>query len=208
MFTGIVQGKAKLVVAQKQEGLFTYTFEFPEDQSDTQIGASVAINGTCLTVVSKNQRQLTFDLMAETLRLTNLGQLQLGDSTNFEHAARIGDEIGGHLMSGHVHCTAPLKSRRVSENNLALDFEVPPQWSRYIFDKGFIGVNGASLTVGACHETGFTVNLIPETLRVTTFEALIPGDLVNIEIDPQTQTIVDTIERVLPTLAQRQFSSN
>ncbi|OZG73481.1 riboflavin synthase subunit alpha [Hahella sp. CCB-MM4] len=207
MFTGIVQGKAQLIDSDKKEGLYTYTFKFPDDQSNTRIGSSVAINGTCLTVVKVDQYQLTFDLMQETLRLTSLGQLKPGDVVNYEHAARIGDEIGGHLMSGHVHCTAPLVAMHTSENNLALIFEVPSEWSRYIFPKGFIGVNGASLTVGDCNAQQFTVNLIPETLRVTTFGDLQEGHLVNIEIDPQTQSIVDTIERVLPTLIRQQAAT-
>ncbi len=200
MFTGIVQGKAVLLESIKKEGLFTYTLAFPEDQSSTQVGASVALNGTCLTVVEINREKLTFDLMAETLRLTNLGMLATNSPVNFEHAARIGDEIGGHLMSGHIHCTAELAGIYQKENNLALEFEVPGIWNKYIFDKGFIGVNGASLTVGAVSGNRFTVNLIPETLRVTTFSDLSLGDKVNIEIDSQTQTTVDTIERVLPAM--------
>ena len=203
MFTGIVQGMATLVNSIRKEGLFTYTLRFPEDQSSTQIGASVALNGTCLTVVKVDQNLLTFDLMAETLKLTNLGDLHESRFVNFEHAARIGDEIGGHLMSGHIHCTATLTRLDASKNNLSLEFEMPERWSKYVFDKGFIGVNGASLTVGSVEANHFRVNLIPETLRVTNFSQLSIGDLVNIEIDSQTQTTVDTIERILPAMLNK-----
>jgi len=203
MFTGIVQGMATLVNSIHRKGLATYTLKFPEDKSSTQVGASVALNGTCLTVVKVDQDQLVFDLMAETLKLTNLGELNESRFVNFEHAARIGDEIGGHLMSGHIHCTARLILLNASENNLALEFEIPERWSKYVFDKGFIGVNGASLTVSAVEANRFTVNLIPETLRVANFRQLSVGDMVNIEIDSQTQTTVDTIERVLPAMLQK-----
>ncbi|ABC29461.1 riboflavin synthase, alpha subunit [Hahella chejuensis KCTC 2396] len=203
VFTGIVQGKATLHKAVRREGLYTYEFEFPTDQSSTETGASVAINGTCLTAVRIDGTYIEFDLMTETLRLTNLGDLSEGDEVNFEHAARIGDEIGGHLMSGHIHDVAVLTHIERTENNVALDFQLPPGLRKYVFDKGFIGVNGASLTIGAVNKEGFRVNLIPETLRVTTFSALQPGDKVNIEVDPQTQTLVDSLERLLPRYLEK-----
>lgn len=198
MFTGIVQGTAELVEANHQPGLTTYTFNFPEDKSSTQTGASVALNGTCLTVTSVDSHLLTFDLMAETLRLTNLRDLPAGSRVNYEHAAKMGDEIGGHVLSGHIHCTAILEKVISTENNLALTFSVPENWAKYIFPKGFIAINGASLTVGEVSGNQFTVYLIPETLRITTFENLSKGDQVNIEVDSQTQVVVDTLERVLP----------
>lgn len=201
MFTGIVQGTATLVSAHRREKFATYTLDFGCDKSGTAIGASVALNGTCLTVTRAEGTQLTFDLMQETLERTTLGQLEVGQRVNYEHAARYGDEIGGHVVSGHVHCvTALMDVTRPDPDNLKLTFALPDTWGQYIFDKGFIALNGASLTVCDRLEDRFSVNLIPETLRQTTFGELNPGDRVNLEVDSQTQAIVDTVQRLLPQL--------
>jgi riboflavin synthase len=197
MFTGIVQGKAHITEIQSVPGLSTLIIEFPEGSVDgITIGASVAINGTCLTVTRQEGSQLYFDAMQETLRLTTLGNLQAGDAVNFERAARIGDEIGGHLLSGHVHTTATVAEIVRPENNVTLWFEVPGQWMRYVFPKGYIAINGASLTIGEVSGNRFNVHLIPETLRATTFGEARVGQVVNLEIDSQTQTIVDTLARL------------
>ena len=204
MFTGIVQGTATLAAASRKTGLHSYTIEFPEDKSQTKTGASVALNGCCLTVSKVEGKQLTFDLMSETLGLTNLGDLQTGDLVNYEHAAKMGDEVGGHVLSGHIHCTARITAIKPTENNLELRFELPGQWTKYVFNKGYISINGASLTVGDVKDDQFSVYLIPETLRITTFSKLSEGDTVNIEVDAQTQAIVDTLERLLPDLLAKQ----
>jgi len=197
MFTGIVQGIAKVVEIHTAPGLNTLVIELPEDKvHGVTIGASVAINGTCMTVTRQEGQQLYFDAMQETLRLTTLGQLKIGDTVNFERAARIGDEIGGHLLSGHVHTTAQLAEIIRTENNVTLWFEVPENWMKYVFPKGFIAINGASLTVGEVEANRFNVYLIPETLRATTFGTIEQGQAVNIEVDSQTQTIVDTLARL------------
>ncbi|MBR9870531.1 MAG: riboflavin synthase subunit alpha [Gammaproteobacteria bacterium] len=197
MFTGIVQGIAKVVEIHTAPGLNTLVIELPEDKvHGVTIGASVAINGTCMTVTRQEGQQLYFDAMQETLRLTTLGQLKIGDLVNFERAARIGDEIGGHLLSGHVHTTARLAEIIRTENNVTLWFEVPESWMKYVFPKGFIAINGASLTIGEVEANRFNVYLIPETLRATTFGGIEQGETVNIEVDSQTQTIVDTLARM------------
>ncbi|MCK0107182.1 riboflavin synthase subunit alpha [Marinobacter sp. S0848L] len=197
MFTGIVQGIAKVVEIHTAPGLNTLVIELPEDKvHGVTIGASVAINGTCMTVTRQEGQQLYFDAMQETLRLTTLGQLKIGDTVNFERAARIGDEIGGHLLSGHVHTTVQLAEIIRTENNVTLWFEVPENWMKYVFPKGFIAINGASLTVGEVEANRFNVYLIPETLRATTFGTIERGQAVNIEVDSQTQTIVDTLARL------------
>ena len=198
MFTGIVEGTATLVKAIHRPGLTSYTFEFPSNKSSVKTSASVALNGTCLTVTRVDNHELSFDLMAETLALTNLKDLQEGDLVNYEHAAKIGDEIGGHVLSGHIHCTATTKKITATENNLALTFKTPEHWSKYILHKGYIALNGASLTVGEVKDDQFSVYLIPETLRITTFANLKKGDQINLEVDSQTQAIVDTLERILP----------
>ncbi|MBW0146709.1 riboflavin synthase subunit alpha [Marinobacter arenosus] len=197
MFTGIVQGIATVEEIKTAPGLNTFVIRLPEDKvGGVTIGASVAINGTCLTVTRQDGNALYFDAMQETLRLTTLGNLEPGDEINFERAARIGDEIGGHLLSGHVHTTATIVDILRPENNVTLWFEVPEQWTRYIFAKGYIAINGASLTIGEVQGNRFNVHLIPETLRATTFGKATEGDQVNIEIDSQTQTIVDTLARL------------
>ncbi|MDK9557418.1 riboflavin synthase subunit alpha [Marinobacter sp. M216] len=197
MFTGIVQGIATVEEITTAPGLNTFVIRLPDDKvGGVTIGASVAINGTCLTVTRQDGNALYFDAMQETLRLTTLGRLEPGDEINFERAARIGDEIGGHLLSGHIHTTATIVEILRPENNVTLWFEVPDEWTRYIFPKGYIAINGASLTIGEVQGNRFNVHLIPETLRATTFGKATEGDEVNIEIDSQTQTIVDTLARM------------
>lgn len=197
MFTGIVQGIAIVEEVTAATGLSTFAIRLPDNSAEgVTIGASVAINGTCLTVTKQSGNTLFFDAMQETLRLTTLGNLVSGQLVNFERAARIGDEIGGHLLSGHIHTTANVVEILRPENNVTLWFEVSAQWARYIFPKGYIAINGASLTIGEVDGNRFNVHLIPETLRATTFGEIKEGMTVNIEIDSQTQTIVDTLARL------------
>ena len=161
-------------------------------------GESVAVNGCCLTVTRIDGNLVDFDLMQETLRATNLGELQVGDRVNFERAARFGDEIGGHAMSGHILCTAEVTAVTTSPNNHQIRIKTPSAWRKYIFTKGYIGIDGISLTIGDVEGDEFDLNLIPETLERTNIGTRGVGDRINIEIDPQTQAIVDTVERILP----------
>lgn len=204
MFTGIVQGTAKVVAIQEAEAFRTHVVMLPDDlRGGLEVGASVAHNGVCLTVTALTEAGVSFDLMRETLRVTNLGELTVGDHVNIERAARFGDEIGGHAMSGHIMAQAELVELEEAPNNRRLWFEPPHALGRFLFDKGYIGVDGASLTIGevrhaaAEHGPRFCVDLIPETLQRTTLGERVPGDRVNIEVDPQTQAIVETVERVL-----------
>ena len=198
MFTGIVQGTAEVVGIADKEQFRTHWVRMPEELSEgLQPGASVAHNGCCLTVTAIDGERIAFDLMQETLRVTNLGELRVGDAVNVERAARFGDEIGGHQMSGHIICTAKVTRVVESENNYQVRFRMPAELMRYVFTKGYIGINGISLTIGEVEGREFDVNLIPETLSRTNIGSRQPGDRVNIEIDPQTQAIVDTVERVL-----------
>ena len=193
MFTGIVQGTAKLVSIDEKPNFRTHVVELPDHMLDgLETGASVAHNGCCLTVTEIN------GLMKETLRITNLGDLKVGDWVNVERAAKFSDEIGGHLMSGHIMTTAEVAKILTSENNRQIWFKVQDsQLMKYILYKGFIGIDGISLTVGEVTPTRFCVHLIPETLERTTLGKKKLGARVNIEIDPQTQAVVDTVERVL-----------
>lgn len=197
MFTGIIQGRARVVAVHPATGLKRLVVEFPQGHLNAiQTGASVALDGVCLTLVEREGNRLHFDVMQTTLATTKTGRLQPGDEVNFERAARLGDEIGGHLLSGHIHVMARVRRIERSENNLALFIDLPENWLRYVFPKGFIAVDGASLTVGQVDEKGFSVHLIPETRRITHFDQLAEGSPVNIEIDSQTQTIVDTLDRL------------
>ncbi|HBI11321.1 MAG TPA: riboflavin synthase [Franconibacter pulveris] len=199
MFTGIVQGTGKVVAIDEKPNFRTHVVELPEALlPGLETGASVAHNGCCLTVTEINGNRISFDLMKETLRITNLGDLQEGDVVNIERAAKFSDEIGGHLMSGHIMTTAEIAKILTSENNRQIWFKLQdPTLMKYILHKGFIGVDGISLTVGEVTPTRFCVYLIPETLQRTTLGAKKLGQRVNIEIDPQTQAVVDTVARVL-----------
>ncbi len=198
MFTGIIQGTAELVALESREDFRTHTLRLPAELLDgLRPGASVAHNGCCLTVTRIDGDRVAFDLMQATLALTNLGALVLGDRVNVERAARFGDEIGGHAMSGHIMGTAPVTAIEESVDNYRIWFELPQALVRYCFTKGYMGIDGISLTIAEVQGNRFAVNLIPETLQRTVIRQRRVGERVNIEIDPQTQAIVDTVERVL-----------
>ena len=198
MFTGIIQGMAPVVSINKQQNFQTHIIRLPEElMQGLALGASVAHNGCCLTVTHIEGELVSFDLMQETLKVTNLGLLNVGDYVNVERAAKFGDEIGGHAMSGHIMSTAIVSAVNISENNHQVWFSVPAQLMKYIFAKGYIGIDGISLTIGEVKDGCFNVNLIPETLQRTNLKHRTINDVINIEIDPQTQAIVDTVERVM-----------
>lgn len=197
MFTGIVQNTAPVKVEARQQDLWTLSVPLSDDQlAGLSLGASIALNGACLTVTRIEQGRAWFDAMVETLRVTNLGMLDDGDLVNVERAARFGDDIGGHMMSGHVHSVLPVLEVERPENNCIVWFGLNEAIRPYIFSKGYVGLNGCSLTIGQVEKDRFNVFLIPETLSITTFGDLQPGAQVNVEIDSQTQVIVDTLQRM------------
>ena len=199
MFSGIVQGVAPIHSITEKADFRTQVVKLPpEMRKGLAIGASVANNGVCLTVTEINDDLVSFDLMQETLRITNLGALKVGDWVNIERSMQMGAEIGGHILSGHVYCTATISNIIASENNRQIWFELPnTEVMKYILTKGFVAVDGISLTIGEVRGNQFCVNLIPETLQRTLMGQRKLGDRVNIEIDSQTQAIVDTVERYL-----------
>ena len=199
MFSGIVQGVAPIHSITEKADFRTQVVKLPpEMRKGLAIGASVANNGVCLTVTEINDDLVSFDLMQETLRITNLGALKVGDWVNIERAMQMGAEIGGHILSGHVYCTATISNIIASENNRQIWFELlNTEVMKYILTKGFVAVDGISLTIGEVRGNQFCVNLIPETLQRTLMGQRKLGDRVNIEIDSQTQAIVDTVERYL-----------
>ncbi|MCX6714429.1 MAG: riboflavin synthase subunit alpha [Candidatus Uhrbacteria bacterium] len=200
MFTGIIKGKFPVVSITDREGLRSFVVQFsPEYVEGLSTGASVAIDGVCFTATKIEADHVSFDAMEETLRKTTIGTLKEGDNVNIERSARMGDEIGGHVMSGHVSAMAEIVAVNESENNKAVTFKVDPPWMKYIFSKGFISLDGASLTVVDADKSNgtFQVWFIPETLKLTKFGEKGIGDCVNLEIDPQSQVIVETIETIL-----------
>ncbi len=198
MFTGIVQGTAKVVQIDKKERFQTHVIELDGALIEgLEIGASVAHNGCCLTVTNIDGNRVSFDLMQATLALTNLGLIEEGSAVNVERAAKFGDEIGGHSMSGHISLMANIVDVIDTPNNRTIWFELPQESMKYVLAKGYIGIDGCSLTIGEVEANCFSVHLIPETLQRTLFGRRQVGDKVNIEFDPQTQAIVDTVERVL-----------
>ena len=200
MFTGIVQGIASVRAIRDKPGLRSYTLAFPRGFSQgLAVGASVAVDGVCLTVTAlQGEDAADFDVMQQSLALTTLAGLQAGSPINVERAAKEGAEIGGHPLSGHVDFMATLAEVRRPENNQVLRIAVPAPWMRYVFAKGYIAVNGASLTVAEARRERdgsgwFEVWLIPETLRMTTFGEKAAGRALNIEIERSTQVFVDTV---------------
>ena len=200
MFTGIVQTKAQLTAIRDEAGFRQLTLQ-PGAQylQNLNRGASIAINGVCLTVTDfdSNAGWVCFDVIAETLSKTNLGKLNVGDTVNFERSLTFGSELGGHIVSGHILATADITALDVSANNCAMRLTLAPQHMRYILSKGFIAVEGCSLTVGETYADGFSLYLIPETLNITTLGQKQVGDTLNIELDQQTQAIVQTVERIM-----------
>jgi len=200
MFTGIIQGVARVAQASEQSGLRGLRLTLPAGFGDgLAVGASVAVDGVCLTVTAlHSDGAADFDVMQQTLVTTTLGRAVAGSRVNVERAARAGAEVGGHALSGHIDFAARVAEVRRPENNHVLRLEVPAPWMRYVFAKGYIALDGASLTVAeAGREAGgsgwFEVWLIPETLRMTSIADKRVGDAFNVEIERATQIMVDTV---------------
>jgi riboflavin synthase len=196
MFTGIIQGKGRVIKEDRKSDFLHFVAEFPNELvQDLKLGASVAVNGVCLTVVSIEGNTVSFDVMNETLERTSFADFMLDEEINIERSLKMGDEMGGHLLSGHVHGVGEIK--HIDEQQ-TFTISTTAEIIRYVFTKGFIALNGVSLTVVDVNQVKgiFTVCLIPETLRRTTLGEAITGDLVNIEVDQGTKTAVDTLERL------------
>lgn len=198
MFTGIVQAALPIAELEQKPGLWTLALDLPQQMiPGLALGASVALNGACLTVTRIDGQRVYFDAMMETLDITNLGHIEVGTKVNVERAAKFGDDIGGHQLSGHVHGVTEIVVIDRPENNCVIWFDLPEKFKPYVFTKGYIGLNGCSLTIGDVLEDRFCVFLIPETLKITTFGESEVGTKINLEIDSHTQAVVDTVERVL-----------
>lgn len=203
MFSGIVQTTLQVQDIIKKDNFASFIYQFPKEFAQgLQLGASVAQNGVCLTVRTLDENQdgsyrVSFDAIEQTLKLTNLSDLTAGDAVNIERAARFGDEIGGHIVSGHVFGCIEVLEVEQDELNMRIVFERPANLRPYLLNKGFVALNGCSLTIAEVTAETFTVCLIPETRDVTIFGQTKVGDKVNLEIDPSTQATVDTIKELM-----------
>ena len=199
VFTGIVEGTGLVTKIDSSKNLTKIAIQMPVDFSNgIKIGASVCVDGVCLTVSSINENELNFDVIIETLNVTTFNEIKVNDVVNVERSMKLGDEIGGHMLSGHVSTTASISEIDNPENNHIISFLTDSETIRYIFPKGYIALNGVSLTVGDVDKSNktFNVYLIPETLRLTNLGSKITGDKINLEIETQTRNMVDTISEI------------
>ena len=195
MYTGIVAGTAPILSVEDEGGVRCFTVDLTGFDGNLEIGASVALDGVCMTVVAIDSGKVGFEAIDETLNRTTLAEKVMGDFLNVERSLRMGDELGGHLLSGHVMCTAEILDRAEVGEGMDLRVSMPDEARSYVLEKGYVAVDGMSLTVGRVEESGFDLHIIPETIRVTTIGQKSVGDKVNIEVDSQTQAIVDTLSR-------------
>lgn len=214
MFSGITRGTRRVVERRPAEGrldgaingaidgaingVVEVVVELAELAEGLELGASVSVDGVCLTAAAIDGTRVLFQIIPETLSRTTLGGLEVGSLVSVERSYRVGDEIGGHEVSGHITGTGRIAEVRREGGRYTLRVSVPPEWLRYILPKGFVAIDGSSLTVGETYPDGsFELHLIPETLRLTNLGNKAVGDRVNVELDARTVAIVDTVERVL-----------
>jgi riboflavin synthase len=196
MYTGIVAGTARILDIIEGDSIRTISVDLDGFDEDLGTGASVSLDGVCMTVVSVDSGRVSFDAIPETLERTTLADRTSGDLLNVERSMRLGDELGGHILSGHVMGTAEIIETRMVGEGVDLRISIPDGCGPFILEKGFIAIDGMSLTVGKCDEESFSLHIIPETLRITTIGKKVVGDRVNIEIDSRTQAVVETMLRM------------
>jgi riboflavin synthase len=197
MFTGIVAGMGRISHIEEKE-VIRIVIDFSMVSTEGLVeGASVSVDGVCLTVVEIDGQMISFDVIPETLSLTTLGEKIEGHWVNLERALKVGDELGGHILSGHILGVGEIIERSTGEGHLDILIDCPSDIMKFVQEKGYIAIDGISLTVGQVDEGGFYLHLIPETLRFTTIAGKDLGEHVNIEVDSMTQTIVSTVERIL-----------
>jgi len=194
MFTGIIEELGKVVAIEAQPDAKRITFEGATVTSDVSRGDSIAVCGACLTAVELEPGRFTADVMNETLRLTNLGDLSVGDPVNLERAMNATTRFGGHMVLGHVDGVGTVVGREPSENWEWVRVSIPEELAKYVVLKGSITIDGISLTVNEVNGNVLGFSLIPETLRLTTLGSKQPGDRVNIEADVMAKHIERLLE--------------
>jgi riboflavin synthase len=184
MFTGIVEELGTVRAITPNEGGARLEIEAKTVLDDATLGASIAVNGVCLTVVALGDGWWAADAVIETLERSSLGALAAGDRVNLERPLRLGDRLGGHLVQGHVDATGVVRDRTPQPDGSTLvRVDAPADVLRYVVHKGSITIDGISLTVAAVHDDGFSIAVIPHTLAVTTLDASPVGARVNLEVD-------------------------
>lgn len=183
MFTGLIEDTGRVMGFERRGAAGMLRVETTLPVPDIAIGDSVSVNGACLTVTVKRDSTLTFDVSPESLSGTTLGSLRSGSMVNLERALRLGDRLGGHIVTGHIDCIAILARFSDASGNRVLEFTLPAENARYLVTKGSVAINGISLTVNTVSSSGFSVNIIPLTQTETTLASLKIGDQVNIETD-------------------------
>lgn len=199
MYTGIIQDQCEVLAFDMVNGVGTLSIDLGPLASGLKPGASVSINGACLTATQIHESRVRFNVIGETFESTNLATICAGDRVNIERSLRFGDELGGHILSGHVAGTVEVHDIIVSGDNRTMWFDVDPEHMRYLLWKGWVALDGASLTISRVDRDAnrVAVSLIPETLARTTLGSVSIGDKVNIEIDGQIQAIVETVGDIL-----------
>jgi len=183
MFTGIITAMGTILQVDETRGDKRFVIETPWNMTEVPLGASIACSGCCLTVVEKTTNSFTVDVSAESISKTNLGDWKVGSRINLESSLRFGDELGGHLVSGHVDGVAILKKITPEGDSHRLKIRVPKNLKHFIAPKGSVALDGISLTINEVEDDVFGVNIIPHTWDVTTLGQRQEGDALNIEID-------------------------
>jgi riboflavin synthase len=194
MFTGIVEELGRVKAIEPQADALRLTIEGPLVVSDANRGDSIAVCGTCLTVVEHDATSFTADVMQETLNLTSLAGIKVGDPVNLERAMTAATRFGGHVVQGHVDGLGEVISRTPSENWELVQVRIPKQLMKYVVLKGSITIDGVSLTVNEVGDDFIGLSLIPETLKLTTLGSKQPGDKVNVEADVMAKHIERLLE--------------
>ena len=195
MFTGIVESLGTVANVAKSDGGLRLVLEAGELAVDLQVGDSISVNGVCLTAVDVGPIGVTVDVVAETLRRTNLGSMKAGDRVNLERPMRADGRFDGHIVQGHVDATGEIAAVVPEGEGWLVKITAPSDGLRYVVEKGSITVDGVSLTVTLVHADAFEVALIPHTLSVTTLGLRRPGDLVNLEFDVLAKYVERLLER-------------
>lgn len=184
MFTGIIKAKGKITGLTPVGGDLRLSVEASDlPWSEFELGESIAVNGVCLTAVAFRAKGFDADVSRETLAVTTLHHLKVGDAVNLEPSVSLGERLGGHLVSGHVDCVGRVKGRDDDARSVRLSIEIPAEYRRYVAKKGSICVDGTSLTVNSVDDESFSVNIIPHTAAVTVIGAYKIGTEVNLEVD-------------------------